>query len=61
LLSGSALSPNSQPLSAGMSLVLACAATLIATVAEGLSPAGTDNLSVPLLTGLTLYLANTLM
>ncbi len=61
LLSGSALSPNSQPLSAGMSLVLACAATLIATVAEGLSPAGTDNLSVPLLTGLTLYLANTLV
>jgi dolichol kinase len=31
-------------------------ATVVATVAEGISPAGTDNLSVPLLTGVALAL-----
>lgn len=61
LLSASALSPHSQPLGVGASLALAFAGTLIATTAESFSPAGADNLSVPLLTGLTLYLATTLL
>lgn len=61
LLPGSALSPNSEPFGMASSLVLALAGTVIATVAEGFSPAGTDNLSVPLLTGALLYLASVLL
>ncbi|MGC9357584.1 MAG: diacylglycerol/polyprenol kinase family protein [Anaerolineae bacterium] len=56
LLSGSALSPNSVPLEATTALWMSLAGTAVATVAEGISPAGTDNLTVPLLTGLVLYL-----
>lgn len=61
LLPGSALSPYSQPFGAPASLVLALAGTVVATLAESYSPAGTDNLSVPLLTGLLLYLASLLL
>ena len=61
LLPGSALSPNSEPFGMVASLVLALAGTIIATVAEGFSPAGTDNLSVPLLTGALLYFASALL
>jgi phytol kinase len=49
LLPGSALSPNSLPLAPSTALLLAAVGTLVATLAEALSPAGTDNLSVPLL------------
>ncbi|MBN1486280.1 MAG: phosphatidate cytidylyltransferase [Anaerolineae bacterium] len=56
LLSGSTLSPNSVPLSAPQTFLPALLGTIVATTAEGLSPSGTDNLSVPLLTGLVLYL-----
>lgn len=56
LLPGSALSPGSVPWSLGSTLLLSVVGTVVATLAEGLSPAGTDNLSVPLLSGLVLYL-----
>jgi dolichol kinase len=56
LLPGSSLSPNSEPIQAGAALLYAGLASLVATLAEGVSPAGTDNLSVPLLTAATLYL-----
>lgn len=56
LLPGSALSPFSVTLGAGRALVLALLGTAVAVLAEGTSPLGTDNLSVPLLTGLALYL-----
>ncbi|HNT78331.1 MAG TPA: phosphatidate cytidylyltransferase [Anaerolineae bacterium] len=55
LLSASALSPNSAPVSFGRALSMAVIGTIVATAAESVSPAGTDNLSVPLLTGLVLY------
>lgn len=56
LVPGSALSPLTQPppLAAGLSAALVGA--LVATIAEALSPSGTDNLSVPLLAGLTVFL-----
>jgi phytol kinase len=56
LLPGSPLSPHSLPLDMPAVLGLSLAGTLVATTAEALSPAGTDNLSVPLLSGLALYL-----
>ena len=56
LLSGSAWSPNSAPLTIGEAIGLSLASTVVAAGAEATSPAGTDNLSVPLLTGLALYL-----
>ncbi len=54
-LPGSSLSPNSLPLGTGAALWLSLVGALVAAAAEALSPAGTDNLSVPLLTGLILY------
>ncbi len=51
LLPGSTLSPNSVPLGPSGAAVTALAGTVMATLAEMLSPAGTDNLSVPLLSG----------
>lgn len=56
LLPGSALSPNSVPWSLGSTLLLSVVGTVVAALAEALSPTGTDNLSVPLLSGLALYL-----
>jgi uncharacterized protein (TIGR00297 family) len=61
LVPGSWLSPNSVPWSAASLLLLSVVGTFVATVAEGLSPAGTDNLSVPLLTGLALYLVGAML
>ena len=52
LLPASTLSPNSVALSAGQVIGTSLAAAAVATLVEALSPAGTDNLSVPLLTGL---------
>jgi phytol kinase len=56
VLSASKLSPFSAPLSIGRTLLMALVATLVATAAEGLSPAGTDNLTVPLSSALVLAL-----
>jgi len=56
LLPGSALSPNSVPMAAVDVLVTTLVGAAVATVAEGISPAGTDNLSVPLLSGLAMFL-----
>ena len=55
-LPGSQLSPNSILLSMPSALIAAVVATIVAAGAEGVSPAGTDNLSVPLLSGAALYL-----
>ncbi len=55
-LPASNLSPNSVPLSFPQAVVVALVGSLIAALAESQSPAGTDNLSVPLLTGLVLYI-----
>ncbi len=49
LAPGSPLSPQSAPLSFGAALIAAAVAAISATIAEGVSPHGTDNLSVPLL------------
>ena len=56
LLSASAWSPFSMDVTLGRTLVAGAVATLVATAAEGLSPAGIDNLTVPLLTAAALYL-----
>jgi phytol kinase len=61
LLPGSPLSPHSVPLNIGAVLGLSLAGTLVATLAEALSPAGTDNLSVPFLSGLAMYLLSNLI
>jgi dolichol kinase len=61
LLPGSPLSPHSVPLDIRVVLGLSLAGSLVATTAEALSPAGTDNLSVPLLSGLAMYILNNLM
>jgi phytol kinase len=55
-LPGSQLSPHSIPLTMPAALLAALVATFTATGAEAISPAGSDNLSVPLLTGAALYL-----
>lgn len=51
---GSRLAPRALPLDGKTALTAAVLAALVATVAEALSPAGTDNLSVPLLAGLVI-------
>lgn len=56
LLPASTLSPHSVAIPTSRALLMSLAGTLVATAAEGLSPAGTDNLTVPLLTGVTLTL-----
>jgi phytol kinase len=61
LLPGSALSPNSIALPFWGVLLLTVIGTIVATTAEAFSPAGTDNLSVPLLTGLALFALNALL
>lgn len=55
LVPGSPLAPLTPPLATGTALVAALAAAAVATVAEALSPNGTDNLSVPLLAGATVF------
>jgi len=54
LLPGSALAPMVQPLRTTTCLAGALSGALVAAVAEGLSPRGTDNLSVPILAALTI-------
>lgn len=56
LIPGSGLSPFSVDIPVGQAFVMAITATCVATLAEGISPAGTDNLTVPLLTGALLSL-----
>ncbi len=52
---GSSLSPHTAPLRLGVSLTAALIAALIATGAEAVSPHGMDNISVPLISGLTIF------
>ena len=61
LVPGSALSPYSTGWSPAATLLLSLAGTIVATTAEGLSPTGTDNLTVPLLSGAALYWLGTLL
>lgn len=51
LVPGSALSPYTLSPGIGVALVAALSGALAAALAEGVSPAGTDNLSVPLVAG----------
>lgn len=55
-LPGSALSPYSVPMDASFLLPAAFVAAFAGTAAEAVSPAGTDNLSVPLLVAAVLWL-----
>ncbi len=55
-LPGSALSPLSVMMEPGYLFAAAFSASLVGTAAEAVSPAGTDNLSVPLLTAAVLWL-----
>ncbi|MBN1479865.1 phosphatidate cytidylyltransferase [candidate division KSB1 bacterium] len=55
-LSGSVWSPASAVLSLQTAVTFSLLTALVATVAEAVSPVGTDNLSVPLLSGLVLFL-----
>jgi len=61
LLSASPLSPYSDGVSLAQALILAVIGTIVGAVAEGLSPAGLDNLSVPLLSGAAIALASLLI
>ncbi len=56
LVPGSAISPASVVLTNQTILTLSLIAAVAATIAEAISPSGIDNLSVPLLTGLLLFL-----
>ncbi len=56
VLPGSALSPHSLPIAASKAWGAAALAALLAAAVEGLSPAGTDNLTVPLSVALLLFL-----
>jgi phytol kinase len=56
LVPGSALSPAGLPLAWGGLVAASAAATAVATAAEAVSPAGTDNLTVPLATAAVLLL-----
>lgn len=55
LVPGSAFSPYSRVLGAGTAVVIALPAALAAGLLEGISPAGLDNLTVPLGTALALF------
>jgi phytol kinase len=54
ILPGSPLAPAAAVVALPNAVLAAAAAAAVATLAEAVSPAGTDNLSVPLLAGLTL-------
>lgn len=56
ILPGSALSPTSTPIPLGALALRALLGAGVATAAEAISPAGTDNLTVPLATALALWL-----
>ncbi len=55
-LSGSGLSPYSVPVPLLPALGLSLVGAGVASIVEAFAPAGTDNLTVPLLVGLTLFL-----
>lgn len=61
LVPGSALSPNGITTEITTAALLALVGAVVGTLAESLSPAGTDNLTVPLLTGAALYLVRVLL
>lgn len=56
LVPGSSLAPQAAPLSVPVCLAAAGASAIVATGAEAISPAGKDNISVPLIAGVVLYL-----
>ncbi|MBN2356000.1 phosphatidate cytidylyltransferase [candidate division KSB1 bacterium] len=56
LLPASSLSPNSAIIPLDRVLILSFITTIAATLTEALSPAGTDNLTVPIISSLILYL-----
>jgi dolichol kinase len=56
LLPGSALSLSSRVLGAGPAAIMALFATMAVALLEGVSPLGLDNLTVPLLGGLAIWL-----
>ena len=58
---GSVIAPSGFVLDPGTALALAGMTAVVAAAAEAVSPAGTDNLSVPLLTAVVLYGANAVL
>ncbi|MBN1123068.1 MAG: phosphatidate cytidylyltransferase [Anaerolineae bacterium] len=60
LLPASSMSPNSAAIGIGMAAIMALVASLVAALAEGVTPAGLDNLTVPLLSALALWLMSLL-
>jgi phytol kinase len=56
LLPGSELAPMIQSIPAEKIFLVSLAGAVVATISESVSPAGTDNLTVPLLTGFALWL-----
>lgn len=60
LLPGSVLSPNSLVMGAGPAAIMAFFAAFVVTFLEAVSPAGTDNLTVPLVTSLSVWLLSLL-
>lgn len=61
LVPGSALGPLTPPLSVPTALTAAITGAGIATAAEAVSPAGTDNISVPILAGFSVFAIVTLL
>lgn len=55
LVPGSALAPLTPPLAGGLALGAALLGAVAATIAEAVSPAGIDNLSVPLLSAAVVF------
>jgi phytol kinase len=55
LVPGSVFGPLTPPVGAGVALLAALVAALLATLAEAASPAGTDNLSVPLVAAAAVF------
>ena len=60
LLPGSAMSPNSAVIGIGPAAIIALYTTMTAAFFEGVTPAGMDNLTVPLMSALTLWLLSLL-
>lgn len=61
LVPSSPLAPTVDPLPLVVCLAGAFAGAIVATVAEGLSPRGSDNLSVPILASLTIAVVTTFL
>ncbi len=55
-LPGSALSPGSEPIELPLVFLMSLVGAVVVTVVEAISPVGVDNLSVPLLCALCLYI-----